>query len=211
MAGLLLLDSSGVVAPQKTMAERLTEKYNPAGAREYAGVVSGAYPIPIEESLYDLVRFVAGTHKGILREDFRACAREIEPVHGARELVEGAVRKGYVPVILSADYVHAAGAVARPLGVEKYFGNVPVFRSDRHAGKVREPIIIGGMKARIARRVIEEMRPDRIAAITDDLPDFEMLGLADPEMRIACAPRDKRLSGFAAHTVNSPEEALAYL
>ncbi len=211
MAGLLLLDSSGVVSPIKTLAERLTEKYNPEGAREYQHIVSGAYPMPAEESLYDLVRFVAGTHEGISRQDFRACAREIEPVPGARELVDGATRKGYVPVIFSADYVHAAGAVAKPLGVKKYFGNVPVFRGDAHAGKVREPIIIGGMKAEIARRVIEEMRPDRIAAITDDLPDAAMLELADSEKRIACAPRDRRLERFAAHTVNFPEEAVAYL
>jgi len=174
MTKIIVFDMTGVLIDTgKGSLVDYLNKFCPGADEIWREYLRGKIP-PHELSVR-----LAEKHKGLTKELFESIIKDMGPTEEAKIVVEEVKKRGYIPAIVSAEYMELVEKVAKELSIDEYYGNQAIFNNGVHTGKLKRPIIDDEEKERIALKLKRKYNADKLVAIGDDRTNVRMLKVAD--------------------------------
>ncbi|QQN74124.1 phosphoserine phosphatase SerB [Croceicoccus sp. YJ47] len=132
-----------------------------------------------------------GLLAGLAEETIAQClAERIEPVRGARKLVQTLRSRGAHTVLVTGGFHSFADPVADMIGFERVVGNRLAIADGQLTGKLASAIVDSGVKARTLREEMDRLGDNaRSLAMGDGANDIPMLQAADYGIAYRAKPK----------------------
>ncbi len=143
--------------------------------------------LDFESALRERVLLLRDLSEGAIAE---CLDTRIEPIPGAKTLVETLKRKGCRTVLVTGGFHHFADPVAARLGFDRVVGNRLVVENGALTGGLHEPITDSAVKKAVLLEELAELGPGAVSIATGDgANDIPMLQVADYGFAFRAKPK----------------------